>query len=72
MATSRNYRTDGGDTWVVGGRLVIEKGAKVEGLPSPSLPKLDSQAPSEASDVETLKTDFNALLAKLKSAGLMK
>lgn len=29
------------------------------------------QAASTASDVATLKTDFNALLTKLKNAGLM-
>lgn len=29
------------------------------------------QADSAASDVETLKTDFNALLAKLRTAGLL-
>lgn len=34
-------------------------------------PKMTTQANSTASDVATLVTDFNALLAKLKSAGLM-
>lgn len=72
MATSRNYKTDNGDTWIIGGKLVIEKGAKVEGLPSAEVPQLDSQTASEATDVETLKSDFNALLTKLKTAGLMK
>lgn len=28
----KNYKTDGGDTLVVGGKLVIEDGATVEGL----------------------------------------
>lgn len=72
MATSKNYKTDGGDTWVIGGKLVIEKDAKVEGFPSAKVPQLDAQAPSEATDVETLKGDFNSLLNKLKTAGLMK
>jgi hypothetical protein len=31
-----------------------------------------TQANSTAADVATLVTDFNALLAKLKAAGLMK
>ena len=31
-----------------------------------------TQAASTASDVSGLKTDFNALLTKLKAAGLMK
>ena len=30
----KNYSTDDGNTWVVGGKLVIEEGAKVEGLNS--------------------------------------
>lgn len=30
-----------------------------------------AQADSEATDVETLVTDFNALLAKLRAAGIM-
>lgn len=72
MATSKNYRTDGGDTWVIGGRLVIGKDAVVEGLPSATIPKMDAQAQSEAADAEGLRKDFNELLEKLKAAGLMK
>lgn len=33
--------------------------------------KCEAQADSEATDIDTLKADFNSLLAKLKSAGLM-
>jgi hypothetical protein len=33
--------------------------------------KLSSQSDSVAADVATLKTDFNALLGKLRTAGLM-
>ena len=29
---TKNYSTDGGDTLVIGGKLVIEEGAEVEGL----------------------------------------
>ena len=29
---TKNYSTDGGDTLVIGGKLVIEEGATVEGL----------------------------------------
>ena len=28
----KNYNTDGGDTTVIGGKLIIEEGAEVEGL----------------------------------------
>jgi len=34
-------------------------------------PVLANQAASVAADVATLKTDFNALLTKLKAAGIM-
>ena len=30
----KNYTTDGGDTTVIGGKLIVEEGASVEGLPS--------------------------------------
>ncbi|MDU3410117.1 head fiber protein [Clostridium sp.] len=33
--------------------------------------KCEAQADSEATDIDTLKADFNSLLTKLKSAGLM-
>ncbi len=29
---TKNYSTDNGDTWVIGGKLVVEEGAEVEGL----------------------------------------
>lgn len=35
------------------------------------IPKMTTQANSTATDVAGLVADFNALLAKLKSAGLM-
>ena len=102
----KNYNTDGGDTTVIGGRLVVEEGASVEGLPSTggesyTLPaatasalggiKVGSglsvtadgtlsadgitpaanQAALEATEVSDVVTAFNALLLKLKTAGLM-
>lgn len=33
--------------------------------------KVATQADSTAADIATIKTDFNALLAKLKAAGVM-
>ena len=29
---TKNYATDGGDTWVIGGKLVVKEDAEVEGL----------------------------------------
>ena len=70
----KNYSTDGGDTWVVGGRLVIEEGAEVEGLNGSgggSDAAVENQSASTATAVAGLKNDFNALLNKLKNAGIM-
>ena len=66
----KNYTEQGGDVTHIGGRLVFEEGSSVEGLPSSFTPATN-QADSEASTIAALKEDFNALLSKLKSAGLM-
>lgn len=102
---AKNYTEQGGDVTHIGGKLIIEEGATVEGLPSSgggsyTLPpataetlggiKVGSglsindgvlsadgitpaavQADSTATTVAALKDDLNALLAKLKTAGLM-
>jgi hypothetical protein len=63
---TKNYGEQGGEKWVIGGTLEFAEGAKVEGLLV-----AENQADSEASTIAALKDDFNALLAKLKAAGLM-
>ena len=65
----KNYTEQGGDVTHIGGKLVFEEGASVEGHPG-STPA-ENQAASTAATVAALKDDFNALLAKLKEAGLM-
>lgn len=67
---TKNYTEQGGDVTHIGGKLIIEEGGSVEGLP-PSFTPAENQADSEASTVAALKEDFNGLLAKLKTAGLM-
>lgn len=67
---AKNYTEQGGEKTVIGGTLEILEGASVTGLPSSSTPA-ENQAASTASTVAGLKDDFNALLAKLKAAGLM-
>lgn len=99
----KNYNTDGGDTTVIGGKLIIEDGATVEGLsggseytlPTASASTLGgvkvgsgltitegvlsadgitpaaNQAALEATELADVVTAFNALLTKLKTAGLM-
>ena len=136
---TKNYSTDEGNTWVIGGKLIVEEGAEVEGLsggggegytlPNATATKLggvkvgnglnvsngllsvapatadtiggvkvgtglsitagklsveaagaesiggvklaENQADSTATALAQLVTDFNALLAKLKAAGIM-
>ncbi|HAM81037.1 head fiber protein [Heyndrickxia sporothermodurans] len=63
---TKNYTEQGGEKTVIGGVLEIKEGASVTGLPV-----AENQADSTATDVAGLVTDFNALLAKLKAAGLM-
>ena len=73
----KNYLTDGGDRLVIGGTLEIREGASVTGLPSASADNpgivriVTNQAASAAADIAALVTDFNALLQKLKAAGIM-
>ena len=62
----KNYTEPGGETTVIGGTLEIKEGASVTGLP-----QAENQADSTAATVADLKSDFNSLLSKLKSSGLM-
>ncbi len=66
MYNSKNYTEQGGEKSVFNGTVEFGKEALITGLP-----KAENQANSTATDVQGLLTDFNALLAKLKSAGLM-
>ena len=72
----KNYTEQGGEITHIGGKLVIEEGASVEGLSSSGDPgntftPAAYQAPSEATTIAALKEDFNTLLAALKAAGLV-
>ena len=62
----KNYTEQGGETTVIGGTLEIKEGASVTGLP-----QAENQADSTATTIADLKSDFNSLLTKLKSSGLM-
>jgi hypothetical protein len=76
---TKNYRQQGGEKTVIGGevilaataKLTIDPAALIEGLPGGSINAAASQADSTATTIEELVVDFNALLAKLRSAGLM-
>lgn len=75
----KNYLTDGGDRMVIGGTLEVLDAATVTGLKSGyateqtvgSVYQAANQASSNASTIADLKSDFNALLQKLKNAGIM-
>ena len=62
-----NYSEQGGDNLVIGGTLTLE-GSLVNASGDALIA---NQADSTATTVAGLKDDVNALLAKLKAAGLM-
>lgn len=62
---TKNYQ-ETCDKLVIGGTLELKDGATLNGFP-----KAESQADSTATTIADLKTDFNSLLEKLKTAGLM-
>ena len=73
---TKNYNTDGGSRTVIGGTLEFEEGAQVKNFPAGAdndevKTAAENQAPSIATAVAGLKNDFNALLVKLKEAGIM-
>lgn len=63
---TKNYTEQGGEKTVIGGTMKIKQRASVTGLPA-----AENQADSAATTIAGLVTDFNALLSKLKAAGLM-
>ena len=75
----KNYLADGGDRLVIGGTLEILDTAIVTGLQSGyateqtvgSVYQATNQAGSTATTISDLTSDFNALLQKLKDAGIM-
>ena len=70
---TRNYFAHGGNELVIGGKLTFLPGAEVEGdgLLEGTAASIPYQADSTATTVAALKDDFNALLLKLREAGLM-
>ncbi|MEC1722225.1 head fiber protein [Schinkia azotoformans] len=70
MSNVKNYTEQGGNRTVIGGELDITPEGKLA-FDGTLLSPATLQADSTAVDVAGLVTDFNALLAKLKTAGLM-
>lgn len=71
MSNVKNYTEQGGEKTVIGGELDIITGGKLSFSGSEMKPAT-LQADSVASTVAAVVIDLNALIAKLKAAGLMK
>ena len=65
---AKNYTEQGGNVTHFGGKVIFEEGCEVEGN---SFTPAANQAASTATTIAGLVTDFNALITKLKTAGLM-
>ena len=72
---SKNYMAHGGEELVIGGKLTFLDGAEVENFPGSTSSGTTGGKPyvadSEATTVANLKNDFNALLAVLRTAGVL-
>jgi hypothetical protein len=67
---TKNYTEQGGDKTIISGELAVTAEGKVT-FKGTQLKPAALQADSTAVDVADLVADFNALLLKLKTAGLM-
>lgn len=70
MSNVKNYTEQGGEKTVIGGELEIASGGKLT-FEGAELKPAAVQTDSAASTIAGMVVDFNALLAKLKAAGLM-
>ena len=70
---TKNYFAHGGEQLVIGGKLTFLEGAEVENFPGGNTNSTEAPyvADSEAATVAALKTDFNSLLAALRTAGIL-
>ncbi len=70
---TKNYFAHGGEELVIGGKLTFLDGAEVENFPSGNTNSAEAPyvADSEATTVAALKSDFNDLLATLRTAGIL-
>ena len=70
MSNAKNYKEQGGDKWVVKGTLEISEGGQFL-LAGKEFKRASAQTNSEAATILELKSDLNALLTKLRAAGLI-
>lgn len=77
MYNGKNYMAPGGDEWIIGGKLTVAEGGAIDGMPAATTNKVGgvkqaaAVADSTATSVADLKTNFNALLAALRTAGIL-
>lgn len=62
---TKNYGTNGGDKLVIGGTLEIKAGAVVTGLPQ------GTAVANSTADAASVSAQLNALLASLRTAGII-
>ncbi|WP_205160376.1 MULTISPECIES: hypothetical protein [Bacillaceae] len=67
---TKNYTEQGGEKTVIGGELTIEKSGKLT-FDGSEVSQATFQSDSEASSVAGIVSDFNKLLGKLRSAGVV-
>ena len=79
-SNTKNFVAHGGGEWVIGGKLTFLPGAVVEGgeglfdtMPGGdnAVAQLPFSPDSTATNVATLRENYNRLLAALRTAGLM-
>ena len=71
MSNVKNYTEQGGERTVIGGVLEITPEGKLI-LKGGEIKPIENQENSKATTIEDLVSDFNILLSKLKTSGLMK
>jgi hypothetical protein len=64
---TKNYTEQGGDVTHIGGKLIIEDGAVVEGLDAAGF----EQAAAVSDATDDAVTTVNSLLASLRAAGIL-
>lgn len=67
MYNTKNYTEQGGEVTHIGGKLIIEDGATIEGLEAADF----TQAEAVADATDDAVTTVNALLASLRAAGIV-
>ena len=70
MSNVKNYTEQGGEKTVISGTLAITGEGRLT-FAGTELKPAEMQTDSSAASVAELVADFNALLAKLRAAGLM-